>query len=477
MEQHGAEANRGDTEADRTRADRAHAAHTDSAHADSGRADVSRIDIDHADADADAHRAAADAHRTDAHRTAVRRPAPRRPDAPRAVVVGAGVGGLTAAVALHRRGWRVTVLERAADLTPVGAGIGLAPNAQRALDVVGLGDRVRALSAWQGDGGMRTPGGRWLVRTDARAAAARFGGPLVLLHRATLVEILTSALPAGTVRTGTAAAVADPGDDHRPARVTARSDGGGTEWEADLVLAADGIHSAIRRALFPDHPGPRYSGRTSWRMVVPAPGRPFAPHETWGAGRLWGTQPLKDGRVYAYAMATAPEGARAPDDEKAELLRLFGDWHHPVPEVLAAVDPGRVLRHDVHHLITPLPAHHRGRVVLLGDAAHAMMPSLGQGGNQAVEDAVVLAHHVGAGDGFTPSRALAAHTADRLPRTTAVVRKSARAGALTTLSARPAVALRSVLVGAASRLGPGFLLRGLDGIADWRPPGGPGRPA
>ncbi|MFJ4868101.1 FAD-dependent monooxygenase [Streptomyces sp. NPDC088757] len=391
-------------------------------------------------------------------------------DARRALVVGAGIGGLTVAVALHRRGWRVTVLERAADLTPVGAGIGLAPNAQRALDVVGLGDRVRALSAWQGDGGMRTPGGRWLVRTDAAAAAARFGGPLVLLHRATLVEILTSALPDGTVRTGTTATVTDPGDDRRPARVTAVTTAGETEWEADLVLAADGIHSATRRALFPGHPGPRYSGRTSWRMVVPAPGRPFAPHETWGAGRLWGTQPLKDGRVYAYAMANAPEGARAPDDERAELLRLFKGWHHPVPEILAAVGPDRILRHDVHHLITPLPAHHRGRVALLGDAAHAMMPSLGQGGNQAVEDAVVLAHHACADDAFVPSRALAAYTGDRLPRTTAVVRKAARTGALTMLSARPAVALRSALV-AASRLGPGFLLRGFDGIADWRPPG------
>ncbi|MFE5734012.1 FAD-dependent monooxygenase [Streptomyces sp. NPDC056528] len=440
------------------------------------RADVNRAGGSRADAkgpDADG----LDANGLDAVGSHANGPGSIGPGAHRAVVVGAGIGGLTAAVALHRRGWRVTVLERAADLTPVGAGIGLAPNAQRALDVVGLGDRIRALSAWQGDGGMRTPGGRWLVRTDAEAAAARFGGPLVLLHRATLVEILTSALPDGTVRTGTTATVTDPGDDRRPARVTAVTGGGETEWEAELVLAADGIHSATRRALFPAHPGPRYSGRTSWRMVVPAPGRPFAPHETWGAGRLWGTQPLKDGRVYAYAMATAPEGARAPDDERAELLRLFGGWHHPVPELLAAVGPDRVLRHDVHHLITPLPAHHRGRVAFLGDAAHAMMPSLGQGGNQAVEDAVVLAHHAGSADAFTPSRALAAYTADRLPRTTAVVRKAARTGALTMLSARPAVALRSALVVAASRLGPGLLLRGFDGIADWRPPGEPARPA
>ncbi|WP_329624644.1 FAD-dependent monooxygenase [Streptomyces sp. NBC_01255] len=391
----------------------------------------------------------------------------------RAVVVGAGIGGLTAAVALHREGWQVTVLERAADLAPVGAGIGLAPNSQRALDVIGLGDRVRDLAAWQGDGGMRAPDGRWLARTNAQAAAERFGGPLVLLHRATLVEILASALPEGTVRTGAAATLADPGDDLRPARLTT-PDGA---IEAELVVAADGIRSATRHALFPEHPGPRYAGCTTWRVVVPAPARPFAPHETWGAGRLWGTQPLKDGRIYAYAMAAAPAGSRAPDDEKAELLRLFGDWHHPVPEILAAVDPGQVLRHDVHHLPDPLPAFHRGRVALLGDAAHAMMPSLGQGGNQAIEDAVVLAHHAGSAPGFTPGRALAAYTADRLPRTTAIVRKAARTGAVTLLSARPAVALRSALVGAVSRFGPGLILRGFDGIADWHPPVAPARPA
>ncbi|MGW6568943.1 FAD-dependent monooxygenase [Streptomyces sp. NPDC054975] len=382
----------------------------------------------------------------------------------RAVVIGAGIGGLTAAVALHRSGWDVTVLERAAALTPVGAGIGLAPNAQRALDVIGLGDRVRALSAWQGDGGMRAPDGRWLARTNAQAAAERFGGPLVLLHRATLVEILTAALPDGVVRTGAPSTLADPGDDERPA-VVRTPDG---DIEAELVVGADGIHSTVRRALFPDHPGLRYSGFTTWRVVVPAPDRPFAPHETWGPGRLWGTQPLKDGRIYAYAMAAAPEGAHAPDDERAELHRLFGDWHHPVPEILDAVAPDAVLRHDVHHLPDALPAFHQGRVALLGDAAHAMQPTLGQGGNQAIEDAVVLAHH--AGRQLPPSRALAAYTADRLPRTTAIVRKAARTGRLTLLSARPAVAVRDALIAAVSRFGPGLVLRGFDGIADWRPP-------
>ncbi|WP_338118575.1 FAD-dependent monooxygenase, partial [Streptomyces prasinus] len=130
----------------------------------------------------------------------------------RAVVIGGGIGGLTAAAALHRRGTRVTVLERSGSLEPVGSAISLAPNALRALDVIGLGDDIRALSAWQGDGGLRAPGGRWLARTDADAAAERFGGPLVLLHRATLIDHLAGRLPADAVRTAAAAHLVDPGD-------------------------------------------------------------------------------------------------------------------------------------------------------------------------------------------------------------------------------------------------------------------------
>lgn len=380
----------------------------------------------------------------------------------RAIVVGAGIGGLAAAAALHQKGWAVTVLERAPALRPVGAALSLAPNALRALDVLGIGDEIRDLAAWQGDGGLRTPGGRWLSRSDAEAAAARFGGPLVLLPRTTLVDRLAALLPPGTVRTGTPAALADPGDRDRPARVGADGD----ELEAELVVGADGVNSRVRATLFPAHPGAVYAGFTTWRVLIPVPGAEFAPHETWGRGRIWGTQPLADGRVYAYGAAMVPAGQRAPDDEKAELLRRYGDWHHPVPAVLAATRPEDVLRHDVHHLARPLPAYHAGRTALLGDAAHAMPPTLGQGGNLAIEDAVVLAHH---------GADLAAYTADRLPRTTAIARRAVRVARLNMAASRTVVAVRNTVITALSQAGPAFLLRGFDGVADWRPPYASGR--
>ncbi|MET9836052.1 FAD-dependent monooxygenase [Streptomyces sp. NPDC006385] len=378
----------------------------------------------------------------------------------RAVVIGGGIGGLTAAAALHGRGWDVTVLERAASLEPVGAAISLAPNSLRALDVLGLGDEIRDLAAWQGDGGLRTPSGRWLSRTDADAVAERFGGPLVLLHRATLVSSLATRIPPDALRTGAAATVADPGDADRPARVST-PDG---DLEADLVVAADGIQSAVRRALFPHHPGAVYSGFTTWRVVIPVPGAQFASHETWGPGRIWGSHPLKDGRVYAYAAALAPAGERASDDEKAELLRRYGDWHEPIPAILAAARPEDVLRHDVHHITEPLPAYHRGRVALLGDAAHAMPPTLGQGGNQAIEDAVVLAHHCDDLD---------AYTAARLPRTTAIARQAVKVGRLNMATGRAGIAVRNTVIAGLAKLAPLLFLRGLASIADWRPPQSP----
>lgn len=414
---------------------------------------------------------------------------------PHALVLGAGIGGLAAAVALGDRGWSVTVLERAPVLEPVGAGIGVAPNGLRALDALGLGDAVRARRSWDGAGGLRTPSGRWLARTTQDAAAERFGDPIVLLTRSALVELLRSRLPDGvTLRTGVRATVTDPGADDRRATVglvsvdapldapvdaaedgvsadgaegTAGGAGVPETLGADLVVAADGIHSATRRALFPAHPAPRYAGFTTWRFVTEAPAGRFAPHETWGRGRIWGTQPLPDGRVYAYASAVAPAGHRAPGGERELLGRLFGRWHAPLPELIGALPEASVIRTDVHHMTDPLPAHHRGRTVLLGDAAHAMAPNIGQGGNQALEDAVVLGRFAGPSDDVVA--AAAAYTAERLPRTTAVVRRAARAARMTTLTSVPACLLRNTALAAAART-PQAALRAMDGIADWRPP-------
>ncbi|MGI5155138.1 FAD-dependent monooxygenase [Microbispora sp. CA-102843] len=375
-----------------------------------------------------------------------------------AVVVGAGIGGLTAALALKRKNWSVTVLEQAASIEPVGAGLAVAPNALRALDVIGVGDEVRKLSAIQGQSGIRVPDGRWLSRTTAEDAAARYGDPIVLLTRSALVGILAGRLPQDALRVNSRVESVDPAT----GRVTVS--GTAETIEADLVVAADGIRSRIRSALFPGHPAPVYAGVTSWRAVVPLPGVTGA-SETWGSGLIFGVMPLAGGQVYCYATATVPAGLRAAD-ERDELVRLFGRWHDPIPALLDAADPAAVLRHDIFCLDAPLPAFHAGRIALLGDAAHPMTPNLGQGACQAMEDAVVLAERVSPHGDLAAG--LAVYSRERLARTTPIVRRSRAICRLTRWRNPLAVTLRDGAMRAATRFGPDVALRQFDMVLGWR---------
>ncbi|MGZ4659603.1 MAG: FAD-dependent monooxygenase [Blastococcus sp.] len=379
----------------------------------------------------------------------------------RAVVAGAGLGGLTAALALHRRGWSVSVLERAPALEPMGAGISLGPNALRALDRVGVGEWLRSQATLAGPSGVRRPDGRWLARSDVGAAVRdRFDDPLVLVHRAELIDLLAAQLPPGTVQTSTSVTGLDPGADDRPAIL--RTDRG--EVEADLVVAADGIRSLLRSTLFPTHPGPRYAGYTAWRTVVSCRQEIPSGSETWGRhGRRFAVLPLGADRSYCYATANAPAGVRA-DDEVAELTRLFGSWHDPIPQILASLATHQVLHQDVEALPAPLPAFHHGRAVLIGDAAHAMTPDLGQGGCMAVEDAVTVAMLLDGAQPVTP--ALARFTELRLPRTTAVARRSRRAGRLF----QAPYAVQGLAARAMGWLPDTVVARGLQPIVDWHPP-------
>ncbi|WP_406312678.1 FAD-dependent oxidoreductase [Streptosporangium sp. NBC_01639] len=449
----------------------------------------------------------------------------------RAVVIGAGIGGLTAAVALQRRGWEVTVFERAPSLEPVGSGLAVAANALRALDTIGAGDEIRKLSAVQGEAGVRRADGRWLMRTTEEATSAEYGDSVVLLRRTELVDALCARLAPGTVRLNTTVAKVDPDS----GRVTVRAaspwpdpaDGPGTGLEpdagvapagdrgtssgaapmagretgsetvptadretgsgaapadgaeavgvsevtADLVVAADGIHSPTRSALFPGHPGPRYSGVTSWRLLIPGGGRPGQTFESWGDGKVFGVMPLAGGVAYCYATDTVPAGGGG-GDQRAELLRLFGKWHDPIPALLAEVPPENVLRNDVHYLATPPPAMHRGRVALLGDAAHAMTPNLGQGACQAIEDAVVLAHIVGDGEaaGTVDGLNLDGYTAARLERTARIVARSAGICRATRIRNPLAVRLRDAMMALTWRLAPTRLNGAMDEVLGWAPP-------
>lgn len=360
----------------------------------------------------------------------------------KAIVVGGGLGGVAAAVALRRVGWRVEVRERAPEFGEVGAGIGVMPNALRALAALGLDDRVRAIGTPRVAGGVFDPRGRAL----ARVAAGR-REHVVAVHRADLHRVLRSALPAECLLTSAEVGSAD-------------------ELDADLVVAADGIRSRIRAALFPDLPEPVHAGSTAWRAVTTASfPRDLEISQNVGPGVEFGVLPLGDGRVCWYAATPAPPGERAPD-ELARVRRLVGDWRAPIPAVLDATPPEAVLRHDIQELAAPLPTYARGRVAMLGDAAHAMTPFLGQGACQALEDAVVLAASCARHD--TVSEALNAYDAARRPRTRAIARASRLAGRAGFELRNPvAVALRdAVLRAVPARVG----LKAMTRFTAWTAP-------
>ncbi|WP_370418102.1 FAD-dependent monooxygenase [Streptomyces sp. QH1-20] len=379
----------------------------------------------------------------------------------KAVVVGGGIGGLATAIGLRLIGWEVTVLERARVLDDAGAGISLHANGIRALDVLGVGAAVRAAARPQYTGATRTPRGRRLARMDGTALERALGTPIVGIPRAVLHRLLRDALPPESLSVGAEAVSVDRSDPEQP-RVRLEN----AELDADLVVGADGVNSRLRAQLFPDHPGPAYSGSTVLRAITEGPLALDADFElTWGRGAEFGHIAFADGRAEWHAVLNAPEGVRFPDP-LAEVRRRCGGWHSPIPALLAATRPEAVLHHDIKELVVPLPAYAVGRVALLGDAAHAMTPNLGQGACQAMEDAAALTAALATES--TVEAALARYDTERRPRSQAVARAARQAGRMGQQLSHPAaVTLRN----AAMRLAPsGVTIRAILRHADWTPP-------
>jgi 2-polyprenyl-6-methoxyphenol hydroxylase-like FAD-dependent oxidoreductase len=349
----------------------------------------------------------------------------------RVVVVGAGLGGLASAIASARRGWEVTVLERRPEPAEAGAGIAMWPNALRALDALGLGEQVRAAGTVEIGGGIRTASGRRLSRLAAADLRRRQGDGVVVLPRPELHALLRDAAPAVTA--GARVVRVEPGDATAPAVV---HDDAGRAHQAELVVAADGLRSTVRSALWPSVT-PRATGTTAFRLTAAhdlAEGG-----ESWGRGDLVGLAPLPGGRTYLWAVV--PTAEVPADDALGWLRRRLAGWHAPIPEVLRAVE-GPVLAHPLEELRPPR-TWHRGRIALLGDAAHAMTPNLGQGAAQAFLDAVALAE-----EATDDPSSLAVYEVRRRPVAEAVARRSRRAGEVAGWRSPLAVAVRDALVAA-----------------------------
>lgn len=265
-----------------------------------------------------------------------------------AVVVGAGIGGVAAAVALQQVGWRVILLERASTIGEVGAGLSIWPSAVAELDRLGV--RGLAQDAAPAIFGMRLADGRWVFQATNLGVKSP-----VMIHRAQLHDRITDQFgPNITIRTAFTVTGVDPD----ATGATVRGDG--EELRADLVVAADGISSTVRGVLHPRHKGPVYAGYTSYRGLADVE-TGYVGGETWGRGRRFGFARLIDGRVYWYATGNQPAHRR---DELSDVRAAFGDWHSPIPDILAATT--HLLQHDVYDLALPLPPFAAGHVALLG---------------------------------------------------------------------------------------------------------------
>ncbi|HEY8235307.1 MAG TPA: FAD-dependent oxidoreductase [Gaiellaceae bacterium] len=328
----------------------------------------------------------------------------------RVIVVGGGIAGLSAAIGLRRSGHEVIVLERAPRIDPIGAGLTLFANAMGALDRLGTRDAV----ATQGAPAKRSAILTWKGRELAQVPRDLLEGTIAI-HRADLQRELAAA--AGEVRLGAEITAVEQHDDGVVARGA-----GGSEERGDLLVGADGLSSVTRAAIADVRP--RYAGYTAWRGISPVPVEPGRLTESWGVGERFGLVDIGRGRSYWFATKNAPEGERdEPEGKKAEILRRFSGWHQPIAAIADSADEGAILRNDVYYL-EPLPRWSEGRIVLVGDAAHATTPGVGQGAAQAIEDAVVLADRLASGGDL--KTALAEYEAIRRPRAEAVLKLSRR---------------------------------------------------
>jgi len=345
---------------------------------------------------------------------------------PSAVIIGGGIGGLFAANALVQNGMRVSVYEQASALGEIGAGVFVTPNAVRHLERVGLGPAVEQWGARVGPGSSYfrhdgTPIAPVQV-ADASGWNAAFG-----MHRADFVAFLAANLPAGVVHTGHRAVGFEQNE--RVARVTF-ANGGATE--ADIVVAADGIHSELRPYVYPPSK-PVFHGTISYRGLVARERLPDWPMDRWqmwaGPAKHFLVFPVRHGAMVNYV------GFVPTDDEMREswsapgdpdvLREAFAGWDPRIGSVLQQVDTTfRWALYDRE----PLPSWTRGRLTLLGDAAHPMLPHLGQGANQSIEDGMALATILAEADASTVASSLLAYERLRRERVAEIQRGARQNG-------------------------------------------------
>jgi salicylate hydroxylase len=310
----------------------------------------------------------------------------------RIAIIGGGIGGLTAALALKQRGFEVTAYEQSSQLGEIGAGVGIAPNAVKAFRSLGLENELLAIG-WTAESQIMRNGqdGRIISRQPIADSTAKFGAPHLTVHRADLLNVLVRALPETCIRTAA-----------RCVSVTSDSNGAvarfsdGSEIESDVVVGADGIHSVVRTSLLGPE-APRFTGCVCYRGLIPAADVPSS--ITMKDTVLWmGPHghivhyPVKRGEllnvVAHYDSDAWTEESWTRKCNQSELVATYANWHE---SLLRLIQSNANWYKWALYDREPLEQWSVGRVTLLGDSAHAMLPYLGQGAAMAIEDGCVLA--------------------------------------------------------------------------------------
>lgn len=371
----------------------------------------------------------------------------------RVAIIGGGIGGLAAARALTQQGLEVSVYESTPELREIGAGVALGANAMKVLRGLGLEDEVRAVAGhyeWSALRNWKTA--RVISRTSQEANLTNFGAASATVHRADLLEVLANSLPEDTVTLGARCVEVSSGRDCATARFE-----DGQQIEADVIVGADGIHSATRASLFgPD--APRFTGKVCYRCVVPVEavkdGPPVAENAQWlGPHGTIVLYPLRQNRLINIVCHYDDEAYRHESwverCQQSEVLERYSGWHD---SLLGLFSSGELWYKWALYDRDPIPAWTQGRVTLLGDAAHPMLPYLGQGACQTIEDAYVLAAAISA-EPDRPAAALDLYERSRRPRASRVVLTARERGGDNHLVSPLAAWRRDLAIALRKRLG------------------------
>jgi 2-polyprenyl-6-methoxyphenol hydroxylase-like FAD-dependent oxidoreductase len=354
-------------------------------------------------------------------------------------ILGAGIAGLSTAIALKNAGIDTMVFEASPEIKAVGAGLGLGANAIKAFRVLGIDEEVMNAGRFLPAFTLYNEKGKQLAKTDSVSVSKKYGLDNFTIHRADLHALLLSKINPGCIQTNKRVERIEQNENNIILHFQ-----DGTLHETDYLIGAEGIHSVVRKYVLPDCK-PRYAGYTCWRAIIDNSNLQLNEcSETWGSKGRFGIVPLAENKIYWFACVNTVANNSAMKNYNVEnLLKQFAGYHHPVEAILKATKNENMIWADIND-IKPINRYAFNNILLIGDAAHATTPNLGQGACQAVEDAVILAAEIKNNRGITT--AFKKFEQRRLKRTHWIVNTSWCIGKIAQMEHKQLIKIRNFIL-------------------------------